>query len=431
MDDLLSEFLTETNEAIDSLDVEIVRLEQEPNDPELIGSIFRLVHTIKGTCGFLGLPRLESVAHAGENVLGKFRDGELSVTPEAVTLILESIDTIKDLLNSLAETEQEPDGDDSNLIERLNAMANGQAAPPAAEADEPEDPVSDDVVEPVEEVEALSDEVSDFPDDEGAVEPQPLASFGAVAAEALVDRLGGISSIDAAVEVFCGKLMKDGGLSSPYDGADPIILQGKLVEYTVALAGGPNNYSEDENPVYQPPPMQSYSDEQFEAVATLFSESLVELEVPADAITDTLAAFRSERDRIAAAKAQAEKAAKLAAASEQGAQGETKKSDAPATQSIRVNVDLLENLMTMVSELVLSRNQLLQMVRKYEDSEFSTPLQRLSLITSDLQEGVMKTRMQQIGSAWSKLPRIVRDLSLDLDKKIELEMLGADTELDR
>ena len=87
--------------------------------------------------------------------------------------------------------------------------------------------------------------------------------------------------------------------------------------------------------------------------------------------------------------------------------------------------------MTMVSELVLSRNQLLQMVRKYEDSEFSTPLQRLSLITTDLQEGVMKTRMQPIGNAWSKIPRIVRDLSLDLDKKIELEMIGAETELDR
>ena len=89
MDDLLSEFLTETNESMESLDVEVVRLEQEPNDPELLGSIFRLVHTIKGTCGFLGLPRLESVAHAGENILGKFRDGELPVTPEAVTLIFE------------------------------------------------------------------------------------------------------------------------------------------------------------------------------------------------------------------------------------------------------------------------------------------------------------------------------------------------------
>ena len=102
-----------------------------------------------------------------------------------------------------------------------------------------------------------------------------------------------------------------------------------------------------------------------------------------------------------------------------------------ANQSIRVNVELLENLMTTVSELVLTRNQLLQMVRHHEDSEFKVPLQRLSHVTTDLQEGVMKTRMQPIGNAWNKLPRIIRDLGNDLGKKIELKMLGADTELDR
>ena len=89
MDDLLSEFLTETNESLAVLDQELVKLEQNPNDPGLLGNIFRIVHTIKGTCGFLGLPRLETVAHASENVLGKIRDGELPVTPAAVTLILE------------------------------------------------------------------------------------------------------------------------------------------------------------------------------------------------------------------------------------------------------------------------------------------------------------------------------------------------------
>ena len=104
---------------------------------------------------------------------------------------------------------------------------------------------------------------------------------------------------------------------------------------------------------------------------------------------------------------------------------------AVAGQSIRVNVDLLENLMTMVSELVLTRNQLMQILRSQKDSEFTTPLQRLSHVTTELQEGVMKTRMQPIGNAWAKLPRLVRDLSLELRKKIDLRMLGAETELDR
>ena len=102
-----------------------------------------------------------------------------------------------------------------------------------------------------------------------------------------------------------------------------------------------------------------------------------------------------------------------------------------ATQSIRVSVDLLENLMTTVSELVLTRNQLLQIARTDQETELSVPLQRLSQVTSELQEGVMKTRMQPIGNAWSKLPRLVRDLNNELGKRIELVMTGADTELDR
>ncbi|MFD2234728.1 Hpt domain-containing protein, partial [Phaeospirillum tilakii] len=134
MDDLLSEFLTETSESLSVLDVALVTLEQNPNDPKILGNIFRLVHTIKGTCGFLGLPRLEHVAHAAENVLGKFRDGELEVTPDAVTLILQSIDTIKAILGHLEQNEVEPEGDDSALIARLNDMADGRAAPAAAPA---------------------------------------------------------------------------------------------------------------------------------------------------------------------------------------------------------------------------------------------------------------------------------------------------------
>ena len=112
MDDLLREFLTETSESITVLDVELIKLEQQPDNPELLGVIFRVVHTIKGTCGFLGLPRLEAVTHAAEEVLGKFRAGELTVTQDAVTLILESLDCIKGLLSALEQTEAEPAGDD-------------------------------------------------------------------------------------------------------------------------------------------------------------------------------------------------------------------------------------------------------------------------------------------------------------------------------
>ena len=315
MDDLLAEFLTESNEGLQVLDNELVKLEQNPNDPELLSNIFRLMHTIKGTCGFLGLPRLEGVAHAGENVLGRLRDGEITVSPEIVSLILECLDRIREILAALEATESEPEGDDADLISRLNAAAEGKAsAPEAPPAEEPA--------------------------------PEPIEM---VAEEE----------------------------SQPADVSEP-----EAVETEAAAEAAP----ESEAPV-EPTPETP--------------------EAPKPAASDATPA--------AAAKAEAK----------------ATKESAVANQSIRVNVDLLEDLMTMVSELVLTRNQLLQILRTQKESEFGGPLQRLNHVVSELQEGVMKTRMQPIGNAWAKLPRLVRDLSHELGKKIELEMRGADTELDR
>src|SRR5438045_1229103 len=109
MDDLLREFLTETSESLDTVDVELVRFEQEPNNAKILDNIFRLVHTIKGTCGFLGLPRLEALAHAAETLMGKFRDG-MPVTGAAVTLILSTIDRLKEVLTDLERNQAEPQG---------------------------------------------------------------------------------------------------------------------------------------------------------------------------------------------------------------------------------------------------------------------------------------------------------------------------------
>ncbi|MGC2782106.1 MAG: Hpt domain-containing protein, partial [Bradyrhizobium sp.] len=130
MDDLLREFLTETNESLDVVDVELVRFEQDPNNAKILDNIFRLVHTIKGTCGFLGLPRLEALAHAAETLMGKFRDG-MPATGEAVTLILSTIDRIKSILDGLEEHQQEPAGEDRDLIDELERMVLHTLAKPA------------------------------------------------------------------------------------------------------------------------------------------------------------------------------------------------------------------------------------------------------------------------------------------------------------
>jgi two-component system chemotaxis sensor kinase CheA len=270
MDDLLSDFLTETHEGLSAVDEALLRLERAPDDAPTLAEVFRQVHTIKGTCGFLGLSRLEKVAHAGETILGLYRDGSLKVTPQGITLIFAAVDAIRKIVVGLEQHGQEPDGDDAAVIAALDAAARGES---------------------------------------------------------------------------------------------------------VTLPSAP----------------QAKAESQVEAA-------------PAAAPVPRAAEVVTEAVQIESATAQ---------------------------QTIRVSVEVLEDLMTLVSELVLTRNQLMQLARVSSDSQISVPLQRLSHITSELQEGVMKTRMQPIGNAWAKLPRLVRDLANELGKKIDLEMRGADTELDR
>jgi two-component system, chemotaxis family, sensor kinase CheA len=404
MDDLLREFLTEAAENLATLDVELVNLEKTPDDPALLGNIFRMVHTVKGTCGFLGLPRLEAVAHSAENVLGKFRDGELVVTEHAVSLILESIDRIKDILAELEANEAEPNGDDKDLIAQLDAMAEGGEAP-AEEA-----PVVEEVA---------------------AEEPGSL-----------FDQIGGAPAMQAAVEKFYEKVTADSDLAPFFETVDMASLQKMQTSFLTMALGGESDYSgKDLRSAHAHLVEGGLNDAHFDAVAGYLQATLEELDVPEGVISQVMAIAASTRDDVlgrggaeqaqAAPEVQTEAAAPVVEekAAEAASAGPAKASI--ASQSIRVHVDQLESLMTTVSELVLTRNQLLQMVRAQDDSEFKAPLQRLSHITTDLQEGVMKTRMQPIGNAWSKLPRIVRTLAHDLDKKIELEMSGEDTELDR
>ena len=415
MDDLLSEFLTETAESLESLDVELVQLEQNPNDPELLSNIFRLVHTIKGTCGFLGLPRLESVAHAGENVLGNFRDGTQIVTPEAVSLILESLDCIKSLLSELERSEAEPDGDDSDLISRLDAMyRQGKAGGGAIEQ---------------------------------AASPAALLAANSESETSLFERVGGASAVDTAVELLYRKIRNDPDLAPFFEGVDLILLQGRQVEFMTAALGGPDEYAgADLRSAHRKAVANGLNGSHFDKVAQYLASALAELEVEQPLIDEIIAVVAMTRDDVlnigddvaAPAEAAAAPAAPAADRSLISPSSPAAESDdggaresSIAHQTIRVSVDVLEGLMTMVSELVLTRNQLLQMVRRHDDSEFEVPLQRLSHVTTDLQEGVMKTRMQPIGNAWGKLPRIVRDLSIELNKKINLQMLGAETELDR
>ncbi|HEY3381288.1 MAG TPA: chemotaxis protein CheW [Vicinamibacterales bacterium] len=298
--DLIKEFLIESNENLARLEQEMLALEQRPNDLALLGSVFRTIHTIKGTCGFLGFDRLEGVTHVAENILNQLRSGERALTPSLVSLILEAVDAVKTILANIEATQKEGADQWGDLRARLQQACDVPAAP--------------------------------------APEPAIPAPGTAAAPNA-----------------------------APAISATP-------------------------TPVTTP-------------VAT-----------PAAAAKPVPAAAPSEPAQAATPEVEV-------AAAQRGT--------SVVDSTIRVDVGLLDKLMNLVGELVLARNQILQVNSRREEAALNATSQRLNLITTQLQEGVMKTRMQPIGVVWNKLPRVVRDMASSLQKQIRVEMDGAETELDK
>jgi two-component system, chemotaxis family, sensor kinase CheA len=325
LDDIVEEFLVESHENLDQLDSDLVALEQEPDSRDRLSSIFRTIHTIKGTSGFLAFHRLEEVTHVGENMLSRLRDGALELTPQRTSVLLRMVDTVRSLLASIEASGGEGSVDVSAVVAEISAaMEDTPAAATPTPAAEPVPAVA----EPAEAVVEVA-EVVEAPTAEASVEPAAVAEAPAPVAEA-----------PAPVA------------EAP---AVPVV------------------------PAPRPAPAAEVAPEP-EAVAD-------------------------------------------------GGSGQARRGVADST--IRVDVDLLDELMLLVGELVLTRNQIVQYVGRSNDTDLVRASQRLNLIASELQEGVMKTRMQPIDHIWSKLPRVVRDLGLQLQKSIRLEMEGRDTELDK
>lgn len=299
IDEVVKEFLVECHESLDQLDSDFLALEENPEDRDRLASIFRTVHTIKGTSGFLAFPKLERVTHVGENLLVPLRDGEIQLTHEMASSLLGMVDAIREILGNIEKVGAEGDEAYADLIGQLERMLQGggeDCETPAEQAPETSDSTS-------------PEEVCPAPQ-ENEIEP-PAAT----------------NPIDMAA-------------------ADALI------------------------------------------------------EAPAS-------------DKKSETPASKEKSSSL------------------ADSSVRIDVGLLDQLMNLVGELVLARNQILQYGESSEDANMLAASQRLNLITTELQEGVMKTRMQPIRNAWNKLPRVVRDLSASCGKNVEVCMEGADTELDK
>ncbi len=305
MDDIIREFLVESNEGLDSMDRDLVELEKDPDCGELLANIFRAIHTVKGTSGVLGFPRLESLAHAGESLLSKMRDRKVRLTPDIASALLAMVDVLRAILLEIETTSLEGDRDCSEVIALVNSLSATEA--PAATTQ-------------VAKVEAV----------EGRKVGEILMESG-VSAEAISEALDEQSEGDPR---HIGEILVSRGETQP--------------------------------------------------------------EVVLDALKK---------------------------------QGDGR--SATVSSNIRVDVGLLDKVMNLVGELVLARNQVLQYSAGQKDAGFLSTAQHLNLITTELQEGVMKTRMQPIGNVWNKFPRLVRDLAINCGKRIRIELEGSDTELDK
>ncbi len=320
MDEIVNDFLIESNENLDRLDQELVKLESEPSSKELLASVFRTIHTIKGSCGFLGFVRLEKLTHAGESLLSRLRDGKLTLSAEITSGLLAMVDAVRHMLAAIQISGHDGEEDYAPLIQLLARLRGEQASESSAAAPS-----------------------------HSAHAPHQQPPAAAEANEAKTE---------------------------------------------TAIAAQPS--SGPAGTKSRPKPRRKKKPPNPGKVGDVFAQGV----------------------------------AHPAAASAAQPMPESR-SPAAAAETIRVGVTLLDRLMNLVGELVLARNQLLQFSNSLQDAGFQAVSQRLNLIATELQEEVMKTRMQPIGNIWSKFPRTVRDLALSCRKEIRLKMEGQDTELDR
>ena len=354
IDEVVAEFLVESHENLDQLDRDLLALEARPGDRAVLSSIFRTIHTIKGTCGFLGFNRLEALTHVGESLLSRMRDGSLTLDETTANALLAMVDAVRRMLRCIEGTGADGEDDHAHLIGRLSALQDGDAGATAP------------------------------PDAPAPAVALPAVALPAVAAPAVVPGRKRRKAAGAAAPPVAGPPAHP----EPRPGVSA--LGDVLVDLGVAQA----------DQVALALAAQGLGD------ARLLGEILLEDGiVPADALAEALAVH--------------------------AVAGQIDAHTALSDSNIRVDVGLLDRLMTLVGELVLSRNNIVRHMDGASDPAVTAASQRLDLVTSELQEAVLKTRMQPIRTVWARFPRVVRDLSRTCGKDVRLETDGDDTELDR
>ena len=390
MQEIVNDFIQEALELLESLNENFIELEKQPDNKEILNTIFRAAHTVKGSAGFLGFQHIVELAHSAENILNKLRQGEISLTSEMTDYLLKTMDILKSMIITVSKTgsEGEPPEGNAELIKKLNALSEGKGAAAAEPASAS--------ISAADAIEVKKEDSAVQAQNNAPAQASPAASNTAPSGKKKVRSLGDILLEDNLIskeeleEIYkekeeeehkAGKEKDLPAAEIPEISAEEIMHPSAQVEMPAAVA--PSN-----KPMQPSPPVQPSPTPQKPAPA------------PAPAA-------------------------------------------APATEiketTIRVDIERLDNVMNLVGELVLARNRLFNISSKleikYADDDLSSALAQvvagLNLVTTDLQLAVMKTRMQPVKKVFSKFPRMVRDLSRELGKDMELLISGEETELDK
>jgi two-component system, chemotaxis family, sensor kinase CheA len=415
-EEILQDFLIEAGEILESLSEQLVELENDPDNADLLNSIFRGFHTVKGGAGFLALNELVDVCHGAENIFDLLRNGQRTVSAELMDVILQALDTVNDMF-ALVQARQPLVAADADLLAELHRLSSPESEDVAAEV------VEQPPVEAV--VETNSDSNDEMSEDEFEALLDELHGGGSPAKATATEPAAPVSSntsdndiSDDEFEALLDELHGQGAFSANVS--------------TSNSAASPSNNDSDE-----------INDDEFEALLDELhgKGKAPKITAPVTAAKVTPAAkppVTAKKPAPAAPKSAAAKPAvpKPAAAKPAAAKAGTKAKAAPPAvpqgeTTVRVDTKRLDKIMNMVGELVLVRNRLTSLGLAKDDEELSKVVSNLDAVTTDLQGAVMQTRMQPIKKVFGRFPRVVRDLARSLNKEIKLILVGEDTDLDK
>ncbi|WP_334012814.1 chemotaxis protein CheA [Alteromonas sp. S167] len=441
-EDILQDFLVEAGEILEQLQEQLVDLENNPEDADLLNAIFRGYHTVKGGAGFLSLTELVEICHGAENVFDVMRNGQRTLTPELMDIILQATDVVVEMFERVKAREPlEPA--DSNLVDILHKLSRPESpdenifggddgAAPAEAASEPEPVVEETPSQPAasnteggideiteDEFEALLDELH------GSSAPGKSSSSAAAPTTSASASSDSDDITDEEFEALLDDLHGKGKFSSAEDDAP----KAAPAPAPASPAGGDDEITDDE---FEALLDQLHGSGQGPTAQA--SSSAKSPEPPVDKAA-TEAVQKAKQQAPAAPKASAPAAPKAAPAPKKEAPKKDDKKAAPAAPpaetTVRVDTKRLDQIMNMVGELVLVRNRLISLGINSNDESMSKAIANLDVVTGDLQGAVMKTRMQPIKKVFGRFPRVVRDLARSLKKEITLELVGEETDLDK